>query len=157
VTAVILLFAVGIVLLAADVFVASFLLAALGGAVMLVGCVVAYQALGAGAAGLATLAAVGLLGATVYLELIVLPRTRFGRDLVVQAKVDATSQPPVAPAESVVGRPAEALTTLAPSGYVAVDGRRYEAFCQSGHAAKGATLRVVGVDNFRLIVSISNT
>jgi membrane-bound serine protease (ClpP class) len=57
----------------------------------------------------------------------------------------------------VVGRPAEALTTLAPSGYVAVDGRRYEAFCQSGHAAKGATLRVVGVDNFRLIVSISNT
>jgi membrane-bound ClpP family serine protease len=152
-TAVILLFLVGVVLLAADVFAASFLLAILGGVLMLIGCVVAYQVMGATAAGVATLAAVALLGVTIYLELIVLPRTRFGRGLVVEAKVDATSQPPVAPSEAVVGRNAEALTTLAPSGYVAVEGRRYEAFCQSGHAAKGTPLRVVGVDNFRLIVS----
>lgn len=152
-TAVILLFLVGVVLLAADVFAASFLLAILGGVLMLVGCVVAYQVVGATAAGIAALAAVALLGVTVYLELIVLPRTRFGRGLVVEAKVDATSQPPVALTEAVVGRMAEALTTLAPSGYVAVEGRRYEAFCQSGHAAKGAVLRVVGLDNFRLIVS----
>lgn len=152
-TAVILLFLVGVVLLAADVFAASFLLAILGGVLMLVGCVVAYQVMGATAAGVAVLAAVALLGVTVYLELIVLPRTRLGRGLVVEAKVDATSQPPVAPLEAVVGRAAEALTTLAPSGYVAVEGRRYEAFCQSGHVVKGAMLRVVGVDNFRLIVS----
>jgi membrane-bound serine protease (ClpP class) len=52
-----------------------------------------------------------------------------------------------------VGKTAEAVTTLAPSGYVVVDGRRYEAFSQSGHAAKGAILRVVGLDNFRLIVT----
>lgn len=151
-TAVVLLFLVGVVLLAADVFAASFLLAILGGVLLLVGCVVAYQVMGVAAAGIATLAAVALLGVTIYLELIVLPRTRFGRGLVVEAKVEATSQPPVAPTEAVVGRHAEALTTLAPSGYVAVEGRRYEAFCQSGHAVKGAALRVVGVDNFRLIV-----
>lgn len=152
-TAVVLLFLIGVVLLAADVFAASFLLAILGGVLMLVGCAVAYQVMGVAAAGIATLAAVALLGVTVYLELIVLPRTRFGRGLVVEARVEATSQPPVAPTDAVVGRSAEALTTLAPSGYVAVEGRRYEAFCQSGHAVKGAMLRVVGVDNFRLIVS----
>jgi membrane-bound serine protease (ClpP class) len=55
----------------------------------------------------------------------------------------------------VTGREATALTTLAPSGYVLVDGRRYEAFCQSGLAAKGSVLRVVGTDNFRLIVTKS--
>ena len=53
----------------------------------------------------------------------------------------------------MVGRPAEAATTLAPSGLVLVGGRRYEAFCQSGHAAKGDALRVVAVDNFRLVVT----
>ena len=50
---------------------------------------------------------------------------------------------------------AEALTTLAPGGYVLVEGARYEAFCQSGFAAKGSALRVVGLDNFRLIVTQS--
>jgi membrane-bound serine protease (ClpP class) len=88
-----------------------------------------------------------------YLELVVLPKTALGRKMVVQATVDATSQPPVANPESVVDKPAEALTTLAPSGYVLVEGRRYEAFCRSGHAAKGALLRVVSVDNFRVIVT----
>jgi membrane-bound ClpP family serine protease len=95
----------------------------------------------------------GLLGLTLYLELVVLPRTRFGRGLVVQSTTGSTSQPAFPPAEAVVGKTAEALTTLAPSGYILVDGRRYEAFCQSGHAAKGSPLRVVGSDNFRLIVS----
>jgi membrane-bound ClpP family serine protease len=42
---------------------------------------------------------------------------------------------------------------LSPSGYVRVDGRRYEAFCQSGQVPMGAALEIVGADNFRLIVS----
>ena len=77
--------------------------------------------------------------------------------MVVQSTVSSVSQPPPATAYSVVGRTAEALTTLAPGGYVEVDGRRYEAFCQSGHVNKGTMLRVVGLDNFRLIVSKSNS
>ena len=72
--------------------------------------------------------------------------------MVVRAAVDATSQPPLARPEDVVDQPAVALTPLAPSGFVDVAGRRYEAFCRSGYADKGSTLRVVGVDNFRLIV-----
>ena len=147
-----LLFLVGVGLLAADVFVSSFLLAVCGAVAMLAGCVVAYQRFGAFDAGLAGLAAVALLGGTIYVELVLLPKTRFGRGLVVQSTSGAASQPPLASAE-VVGKAAQAVTTLAPSGYVTVEGRRYEAFCQSGHAAKGTALRVVGLDNFRLIVS----
>jgi len=153
VTEILLLFLAGIALLAADVFVTSFILAAVGGVAMLGGCALAYRGYGALGATLAAAAAVALLGGTVYFELFILPKTRLGRGLVVHSTQTATSQPPVASADAVIGRAAEALTTLAPSGYVMVDGRRYEAFCQSGHAAKGAVLRVTGADNFRLIVS----
>jgi membrane-bound serine protease (ClpP class) len=73
--------------------------------------------------------------------------------LVVQSTQKATSQPLPAEPDAVVGKIAHAATTMAPSGYVLVDGRRYEAFCESGLAEKGSSLRVVAVDNFRLIVS----
>ncbi len=150
--AVLLIFVVGIILLALDIFASSFILAAIGGAVMLGGCAAAYDRFGLVGAGCAGLAAVVLLGATVYLELTLLPKTRFGRGLIVHT-TSGIAQPPPASAEAVVGQDAAALTTLAPSGYVLVGGQRYEAFCQSGHAAAGAALRVVGVDNFRLIVA----
>ena len=149
---ILLLFGVGIVLLAMDIFAASFLLAAVGTAVMLAGCAVAYDHFGLFAAGSAGLVAAVLLGATVYVELVLLPKTRFGRGLITHATSGA-AQPPLAAPEAVVGQDATALTTLAPSGYVQVAGQRYEAFCQTGHAPLGALLRVTGIDNFRLIVS----
>lgn len=155
-TAIILLFLIGIVLLASDAFVSSFILSGLGTLAMLGGCVLAYQQFGAFGAIVGAGLAIVLLGGTVYAELVVLPRSRLGRGLVVRSTVNSVSQPPPAATAAVVGRTAEALTTLAPSGYVAVEGRRYEAFCQSGHVSKGTTLRVVGVDNFRLIVSNLN-
>jgi membrane-bound ClpP family serine protease len=71
---------------------------------------------------------------------------------VVESTVDATSQPPLAAAD-IVGKMAEAETPLVPTGYVRVEGRRYEAFCPAGHVAKGAMMRVAGQDNFRLIVT----
>jgi membrane-bound ClpP family serine protease len=151
-TTILLLFVAGVLLLALDIFAASFLLAAIGAAVMAGGCALAYQHFGAFGAGCAGLAALLLLGITIYIELWILPRTRFGRGLVVHS-TSGTPQAPPALAETVVGRSASALTTLAPSGYVLVEGQRYEAFCRSGHAPLGAALRVVGVDNFRLIVS----
>jgi len=152
-TLILLLFIVGIMLLAADVFVSSFVMAAVGAVAMIAGCVVAYRDFGILAAGLAGVSAVALLGGAIYIELVLLPRTRLGRGLVVESTSGSRSPPPIAPGAAVIGRPATADTTLAPSGYVLVDGRRYEAFCRTGHAARGETLRVVGMDNFRLIVS----
>ena len=149
---IILLFLLGIALLAADAFVSSFILAICGFVAMLGGCALAYRSYGTLAAGLAALAAVALLATTVYLELVVLPRTRYGRGLTVHS-VSGVPGPPPALSSEVLGKTAQALTTLAPSGYVLVDGRRYEAFSQSGLIAKGENVRVVGLDNFRVIVS----
>ena len=152
-TLVILLFVVGVILLAADIFVASFVMALIGGAAMLAGCIVAYRDFGPLVSGLAGLGSVALVGIVIYWELVLLPTSRLGRGLIVESTSGTSTQPPVAAEAAIVGRPATADTTLAPSGYVLVDGARYEAFCRNGHAARGDALRVVGLDNFRLIVS----
>lgn len=151
--AIVLLFLFGVLLLAAEVFMPGAIVGLVGGCAMLVGCVLAFRDYGAGGGALATVIALACLGLTLYIELVLLPKSRFGRKLIVQTASDGTSQPALAAPNAVVGRPAEAVTTLAPSGYVLVDGRRYEAYCQAGHAAKGSILRVTGLDNFRLIVN----
>ena len=150
-TAILLLFVLGVALLAADVFVSSFILAICGGAAMLGGCALAYRHFGMVAAACAGAADLVLLGGTIYFELVILPRTKFGRGLIVESTSGGAS--PVVATPDVVGKTGEALTTLAPSGYVLIEGRRYEAFSQSGHVQRGTALRVVGVDNFRLIVN----
>ena len=97
-----------------------------------------------------------LLGLTLYGELIWLPQTKFGKKLIVQSTIAATSQPPLATQDNVIGKTAEAVTPLVPTGYVLVEGQRYEAFSPAGHVDKGELLRVSGLDNFRLIVILEN-
>lgn len=151
--AIIILFVIGALLLAAEVFLPGAIAGIIGGIALLGGSILSFREFGFSGGLAASGAAVALVILMLYLELVVLPKTAFGRRMVVQATVDATSQPPLASLEAVVDKPAEALTALVPSGYVLVEGRRYEAFCRSGHAAKGAALRVIGVDNFRVIVT----
>lgn len=153
-TAIALLFLTGALLLAAEVFLPGAIAGIVGGLALLAGSILAFVNFGPGVGTLASFGAVVLVGLMLYVELVWLPKTKFGRRLVVEATVDG--QATTAPAKTIVGKTASALTTLAPSGYVAVDGKRYEAFSRSGHAARGATLTVVDVDNFRLIVSESS-
>lgn len=54
--------------------------------------------------------------------------------------------------EDIIGHEAETLTPMVPSGMVSVDGISYEAFSQSGFLEKGEACRVIGKDNFRLII-----
>ena len=95
--------------------------------------------------------AAGLTGLLLYFEFRVLPRTALGRRLFLQSAVTGR-QPEVATVD-VVGQPARAVTVLAPTGYVLVAGRRYEAYSQGGYVSAGTALRVIGLDNFRLIVT----
>lgn len=151
-TAIALLFITGALLLAAEVALPGAIAGIIGGIALLAGSVLAFAEFGALAGSFATFGALLLVAIMLYLELVWLPRTRLGRAMVVEAAVDGQSQPPLASAE-IIGRPATAETALLPTGYVLIAGKRYEAFCRSGHAARGAALTVVGVDNFRLIVS----
>jgi len=152
---VLLLFLLGVVLLGLEVFAPGAILGVMGGLSMFGGCIAAFVHFGLVGGTLATLAGAALLGLTLYAEFKLLPHTRVGRQMLVQTANTSTSQPFPAEAAEVVGKMAEALTTLAPSGYVAIDGKRYEAFSRDGHVTAGTKLRVVGVDNFRLIVTSS--
>jgi membrane-bound serine protease (ClpP class) len=152
--AVVLLFLLGLLLLAFEVFTPGGVLGVMGGIAMAAGCVVAFYQFGTLTGVIAMVCAVAALGAMLWVELVLLPKTRFGRKLFLNQAVDAKSQPAVAE-ENVIGKSAEAVTTLAPSGYVMLDGRRYEAWSQSGYLPKGAVVRVIGLDNFRLIVTKS--
>ncbi|MGH7945112.1 MAG: NfeD family protein [Opitutaceae bacterium] len=146
----------GALLLAAEVLLPGAIAGILGGAALLLGSVLAYSEFGVTVGSVATGAALVLVAAMLYAELVWLPRTKVGRAMVVEATIGGQSQPPPASGE-VVGQTATALTTLAPSGFVEVAGKRYEAFCRTGLVSRGTRLTVVGVDNFRLIVSENKT
>lgn len=150
---IILLFLFGLVFLFLELFTPGPVFGILGGMTLVGGVVVAAVQFGATAGLLAGVTAIVAVCATLYAELVWLPKTRFAQKFSVKGTSGATIRQQDAEAGAVIGKDAEAVTTLAPSGYVLVAGRRYEAFCQSGHAERGDRLRVTGLDNFRLIVT----
>jgi membrane-bound ClpP family serine protease len=129
------------------------ILGSIGGLLMFGGCVKAFMEFGTLGGILAVAVALALAGLAFYLEFRVLPRTRLGRRAFLTSEITGVSAAFGQEARALIGKPAEALTMLSPSGYIRVEGKRYEAFCQSGQAPAGTLLEVIGADNFRLIVS----
>jgi membrane-bound ClpP family serine protease len=152
-TLIILLFALGIVLIAVEVIVPGGILGTIGGLMMFGGCVMAFIEFGTGGGIIAVVVALSLAVLAIYVEFRVLPKTKLGRRAFLTNEISGVSAAFGAEARELIGKSAEALTMLSPSGYIRIDGIRYEAFCQSGQAPAGAALEVIGADNFRLIVS----
>jgi membrane-bound ClpP family serine protease len=152
-TTLILLFAVGILLIAAEVIVPGGILGAIGGLLMFGGCILAFLDFGSLGGLIAVLVAFTLGGLVIFFEFRFLPKSKWGKRAFLNAQVTGVSAAVGREALQLVGKTAEALTLLSPSGYVRVDGQRYEAFCQSGQAPAGSVLEIIGADNFRLIVT----
>lgn len=152
-TLIILLFALGIVLLAVEVLVPGGILGSIGGLLMFGGCVMAFVEFGTGGGMIAVAAALALTALAFFIEFRILPRTAVGKRAFLKSEITGVSAAFGEEARNLVGKSAEALTMLSPSGYIVIDGTRYEAFCQSGQVPAGAALKVIAADNFRLIVS----
>ena len=150
---VLVLFLLGLIMLSLEIFLPGGVLGIMGGVAMLIGTAFAFRDHGAAGGAIALVAALVLVSAAFYLELVILPKTRMGRGLVLSAQVTGTASTPGDAA--LVGRTCEAATVLAPSGFVVVDGRRMEAFCRDGFVEAGTKLVIQGTDNFRIIVSKS--
>lgn len=150
------LFALGLLLLALEVVVPGAILGVVGGVLLLIGVIAAFDTYGAGGGAIATGAALLAGCVTLYLEFVLLPKSRLAKTFSMTATVDGRSQPAVAD-RAVIGRRAVAVTTLAPSGVVELDGKRYEAFARTGHVRAGTALEIVDIDTFRLIVSPTTT
>lgn len=104
---------------------------------------------------LAVLIAVGLAA----LLLRYLPRTWLWDKLVLRAAIDANSQGgaaftlAAAASDPLLGRTGVALTAMAPSGEVEIDGRRYQARNDLGFVNEGSPVIVTGRTAFGLIVA----
>jgi membrane-bound ClpP family serine protease len=152
-TAVFSFFIAAVVLVAAEIVVPGGVLGVAGGICLLGGVISAYVHWGMVGGSVATGIALLVGAVTIYLEFVWLPKSRLARKFFMAETVAGRSQPEIAERAAVVGREAVAVTTLSPSGYVELDGRRYEAFSQSGHAVAGVRVKVQEVDNFRLLVT----
>lgn len=156
-TLIILLFSLGILLIAVEVIVPGGILGSIGALMMFGGCVAAFLKFGTGGGMIAVGVALAAAALAFFVEFRVLPKTAVGRRAFLTREITAVSAAFGEESKDLIGKSAKALTMLSPSGYILIDGKRYEAFCQSGQVSAGAALDVIGADNFRLIVSETKT
>jgi len=154
-TLIILLFAIGILFIAVEVIVPGAILGSIGALLMFGGCIMAFIDYGTGGGIIALLAAFAVAGLALFIEFGYLPKTKVGKRMFLTREITAVSAAVGLEAQELIGKSAAAITMLSPSGYVLVDGLRYEAFCQSGQAPVGSALSIIGADNFRLIVTLT--
>lgn len=152
-TYILILFVTGVLLLTAEVILPGGVMGGLGALLMLAGCVVAFVEFGVTTGLMATGFAVLLTGTALFIEFRILPKTKLGKRAFLQNAITGVSNPASDQLAALVGKSAQALTPLTPSGYVLVEGVRHEACCRQGHAVAGARLAVVGSDHLKLIVT----
>lgn len=151
---IVILFAIGLFLLAAEVLVPGGILGAAGGLLLLAGSALSFVEFGKSGGLIALLIAGTTAIILFYIELRILPKTRIGKRFFLSRQITATSAALPDSARDFVGKAAISSTILSPSGYVTIDGKRYEAVSQSGHIALGTELEVVDTGPFQLTVRI---
>jgi len=146
-----LLFIIGVIFLGFEVFLPGGILGVLGGLAMLGGCGLAFANYGTSGGVLAVLLALVLVVVMLAFEFIILPKTALGKRLFLSASIQGTVKSPQP--NELIGSCGKTVTALAPSGYVSIDGHQHEAFSRSGFLEAGVPIKVIGMDNFRLIVT----
>ncbi len=145
------MFVAGIILLGFEVFLPGGILGIMAGLCLLGGTGFAFSEFGMSGGLIALMVAVVLVAAVLYFEFAILPKTAFGKRLFLQKSIDGTSAP--ARERDYVDSEGVTLTALGPSGYIEIDGKRLEAFSRSGFLEPNMPVKVIGTDNFRLIVT----
>lgn len=149
---IILLFAIGLLLLAAEVMIPGGILGMAGGVLLFTGCILSFVRLGDTEGFIAIAVAATAAFVLFYIQFKILPKTRFGKRFFLSREISATSTALKEDARDLIGKAAQSVTVLSPSGYVTIAGKRFEAFSQSGHIAPGTDLEVIDANSFQLIV-----
>ena len=156
VTFIILLFTIGLLLLALEVMIPGGILGIAGGVLLFTGCVFSFVSLGTTegliAIGVTIVAAVVLF----YIQFKILPNTRYGKRFFLKREMSGSSVNLEPAARDLIGKTATSVTVLSPSGYVLIDGTRYEAFSQSGQVPANTELEVTAANSFQLTVSLKS-
>src|SRR5690625_2516889 len=150
-TLIISLFVVGLLLVSFELIVPGGILGLLGGIAILGSFGLTFSEYGTHVGLAALVGGLVVLVLVLFVELKLLPRTRFGKRFFLSGAIDSTSHAPLA-TEDIVGKEGETLTALAPTGVVLIDDKKYEAFSMSGMLDRGTRVSVVDFDTFRVRV-----
>lgn len=146
------LFVLALVLFFLEIFIPGGILAIIGVILLIAACAIAYTDYG-GATAMVIFCISGTLALIMFfVEIWLIQHKRFGKFIRLDNTISGSSLEPQAKAEEIVGKKGEALTKMAPTGMILIDGKKYEAFSQSGLLEEATPVEVVRVDNFRLIV-----
>ncbi|MEM9157729.1 MAG: NfeD family protein [Verrucomicrobiota bacterium] len=147
------LFVAGVILVVFEVFVPGGILGVLGALCILAGIFFAYDGYGI-TGGISGLGVAGLLTvAALFVEIKILPKTRFGQRFFLTRAIKGNSQEETKQEESLVGQIARSVTPLAPTGVVSLNGKKMEASSKSGFVDKNVDVKIIGKETFRIIVS----
>lgn len=149
---IILLFSIGLVLLALEVIVPGGILGIIGSLVLFAGCVCSFFILGTtqGLIAIAIALSAGIL--IFYIQFKVLPNTRFGKRFFLKREISGSANSFEENTRDLIGKTATSVTVLSPSGYVEVNGNSYEAVSQSGQIPKNTELLITAANSFQLTV-----
>lgn len=151
------LYVVCAVLIVAEVFIPSGGLLGIAAFASLAGGVVLFfrHSPMAGLAGL--IVAIFMVPSLLVLAYKLLPRTRFGRRVLlappVRQRGDAISDAPQL--SELLSRTGRVLTTMRPVGMCDFDGRRVECVAESGYVQKDKKVKVIGVDGTQVTVRVT--
>lgn len=151
-TLIILLFTIGILLLAAEVLVPGAILGIAGGVLLFTGCILSFLQLGPSEGFIAVTCTAIAAAIVFYIQFKILPKTPFGKRFFLRDEIDGTSVALQDSARDLIGKTAKSVTVLSPSGYVLIDGTRYEAKSQSGLIPAETELLVTDANHFQLTV-----
>lgn len=149
---IIILFTIGILLLAAEVMIPGGILGIAGGVLLFAGCIVSFVRLGSTEGIIAIGVTVAMAVLVFYIQFKILPKTRFGKRFFLERSITGVSTAIGEEGRDLVGKTAQSVTVLSPSGYVTVAGKRYEAISQSGQIPKDTELVVTAANSFQLTV-----
>lgn len=141
---------VAVILFGCEILLPGGILGAIGGVLMVIATIIAYQHDGPLAAILVALGSGVFVLAFLYFQFRVLPNTGLGKKLFLQTTISGKSVDE--PADTLLGAKGFALAQLTPSGLVKIDGTHYEAIAETGFIEKGSEVEVVAKDAFRLVV-----
>jgi membrane-bound serine protease (ClpP class) len=140
--------ALGIVLLAVELFVPGMVVGIIGATLLLIAVVLTFLNFGLAVGALLVMALVvlGVVAFTLWLRF--LPRSYIGRKM----SLDAASRTSVPDFTALLGGEGEALTQLRPSGTAAIGGRRVDVTTDGEFIGPGEPVRVSHVEGTRVVV-----
>jgi membrane-bound serine protease (ClpP class) len=151
-TTIIVFTVVGLMLIAVDFYLPSFVLAGVGVVLLLAATLIGYGATGSANKTILLFCTEAVLGfGAGYASIKYFPRTRAGRKMILSlTQTGGRAQSPQA--SDWIGHEGVAHTPLRPAGAALIDGQRLDVVAESGVIESGSRIKIIAVNENRLVV-----